>query len=168
MTQPTNSGKNKSEHTAEDKLLALEKILDEYDKKLGIKLTANEEVVEYMDMGIEELRKLSPESCGEAAFVLAKEATFIQKEINKHKTRLTWANFHIDRTIADKLGQYDNSMSWNQKRTLAIRGNDYANKLHILSARAQYCIDRLSYFPGQLKFMAETLIEYQKSKLHGS
>jgi hypothetical protein len=168
MTPPTNDGKNKSENTPEKKLEALETILDEYDKKLGLGLTASDEVVKYMDMGIEELRKMSPEECGEAAFILSKEAAYIQKEINKHKTRFDWANFHIDREVANQLSQYDNSMSWGQKRTLAIRGNDYANKLHILMARAQHCINRLSYLPGQIRYMSETLIEYQKSKTYGA
>lgn len=160
MTNPTTNGETKS--TAEQKLAELEKVLDSYENDLGLKIAASPDVEKYLNISQDELKCLSPEECGEAAFLLAQEALFIQKEINKHKTRLDWAKFHIDRVIAPLIGQYDKFTP--NKKELAIKNDAYASKLNVLLARATHCINRLSYLPGQMRFMAETLIEYQRTK----
>jgi len=144
----------------------LDAALDEYEKKIGLSNLKESAVTQYLNLTQEVLRKMSPEECGEAAYLLNQEALFVQHEINKHKAQMDWANSRINRIIYSQLqnygGKYDNH---DVRRTLAIKGDSAAQELQKVVDKADRIISRLSYVPNHLSKLASVLLDYRHTKV---
>ena len=55
----------------DNKLADLERVLDEFEKGLGLSIEQNPDISYALNLNREQLSKLSPEECGELAYVLA-------------------------------------------------------------------------------------------------
>jgi hypothetical protein len=144
----------------------LDAALDEYEKKIGLSNLKESAVTQYLNLTQEVLRKMSPEECGEAAYLLNQEALFVQHEINKHKAQMDWGNSRINRIIYSQLqnygGKYDNH---DVRRTLAIKGDSAAQELQKVVDKADRIISRLSYVPNHLSKLASVLLDYRHTKV---
>ena len=149
----------------EDRLQAVESMLEEYEKSLGIDLQFNSNDHGLLNLTIDRLKKMSPEQCGEIAFILSQKSLHLQHEINKQTQRVNWAKTNIDTMIAGVVDTYGTKYTpYENRKTLAIKDNEYTNKLYEVIVKAQQIIDRLSYIPNKIAYMSKTLLELQTTK----
>ena len=147
------------------------RLLDEYSIKLGLgRLQATNEVEKYLNLSQADIRRLTPEECGEAAYLLNRAALYVQNEINKAQADINWCQTYIDFLIAKSIesvgGQY---MPHDCKKTLAIRQNDVAMKLQEIITSAKLRLDAMSFIPNHLRALAGTFekIQYDRRTKKG-
>ena len=150
----------------DQRLLEVERLLEEYNSTLGLKSqTVSTDVSKYLHMNVHQLRKMSPEECCEAAFLLAQQSLYVQQEINKHNQRINWAKTNINTMVASLVEQYGGKFTpYESRKLLAVRDNEYTSHLHDISVKAQQVVDSLSYIPQKIKVVSDILLQYQKAK----
>lgn len=158
-----------SEATKNNTEQALDKVntyLDGYEDRIGLGSFQQTNVSDYMKLTQEKLRKMSPEDCAEAAYLLMQEATFVQHEINKHQAQKDWASAALDRAIAPHLHQYGGKFAtYETRKILATKESDYAQQLQAIISRSERFIARLAYIPQHLSKLASTLLDYKTTKM---
>ena len=164
MTNQTTNGN--SELKVDNRLAEVEKILDDFEKSLGIIPTTNtEETTHIFSMKSEQLRKLSAEQCGEYAFILSQQTLYIQHQINRNNQRISWADSNIDAITCGQVNNYGGQYTpFAEKKMMAIKDNGYAKKLLEIKNKAKLVIDRLEYIPARINYMCKTLLELQQTK----
>jgi hypothetical protein len=148
------------------KLEELEAILQSYveQHKVG-KIAASGRVEQLLQYGGDDIRRMSDEECGEAAWELRRHAAYIQSVINHEKAVINWATRNIDLKIAKRIEQYSGQYaSFEQKKLQAINDNDVTRNLYILRTYAENRVSKLEYLPGQLSGLAETMLQQQQQK----
>lgn len=159
------SEEHKNRNIVQEDLIKLDDFLDKYETKVGLSGLTESDVSKYLSMNQDDLRKLTAEECSEGAYLLMKEALYIQHEINKHKAQMEWAKARIDKTIASELQNYGTRFStFETRQILAIKNNSYANDLQKIVNRCQLIITRLSYLPSHIKNIADVLSYYKNNK----
>lgn len=149
----------------DERLVEVEAILEEYEKSLGIEIAFESDKYNFLNITPSQLRKMSPEECGEVAFVLSQKSMHVQYEINKHSQRINWAKTNIDTMIAGSIDSYGGKFTpYENRKMMAIKDNDYTSRLHQIMVKAQQVIDRLSYIPSKIAYMSKTLLELQTTK----
>lgn len=150
------NGENAS--TPEARLAEVEKILDNYQNKKGIiPLKSKNEAEAYLNMQQEQMRSLQPDECYEAGIVLCQYATFLQEAYNREHSRANWAEAEIKRTVTKQMKQY-NSPSAEERKYLAIMGDEYIAKLDKLRMWAQALADRLSFMANRVDATARAYL----------
>lgn len=141
------------------------KKLQEYENGIGLpELHPNSKEIEALlnlDMAL--IRKYSAEQCGESAVMLSRFAFHIQKCYNKEMALFNWANSMINRTIGSELNQYK-AFHFEEKKMLAIKGNDRAKKLEEIKIKVQLRTDRLAYMSSRIESLKDTFLELQQTK----
>jgi len=149
----------------DQRLAEVENILKEYESSLGLKIADQEDYSRYLNLKQSQLKKMSPEECGEVAFMMAQQSLYIQQEINKHTQRMNWANTNIEIMIAKSLDNYGTKYTpYEIRKTLAINDNEYTAKLYEIFVRAKQFLDKLSYIPTKIGYLSKTLLELQQTK----
>lgn len=156
-----------------DQVNEWDKILDEYEKGLGLGIYtpdsfSEEELNLYFKMSRDELEKTTPEICGEISYRLAQFSFHIQRSINRELARLNWADESIKETIADEINNYK-GYGYIEKSIQAIKHNDKATSLNKIKKYAKQRSDRLQYLANSIKHLSDIMLSIQKSKVkHGS
>lgn len=117
----------------------------------------------FLNMKIDEMRRLTPEQCGEGAFTLRKFAFHLQRSFNREIATVNAINSRIRQTVCKEVGQYK-APSADERRDLAIRNNTHAYELQRLRDTHQARADRLNYLAKTCGDLASSLEEYQKTK----
>lgn len=147
-------------------LAKLEGFLEDYEAKIGLTKFGTSDVSKYLTIDQQGLKMLSPEECGEAAYLLNQEAMYIQHELNKYQAQMDWANARINRSIAADLNNHGGRFAtFETRQILAVKSNSYAKELQGIVDKAQRIITRLSYLPNRLKDLANVLLDYRHSKM---
>jgi hypothetical protein len=142
--------------------------INQYLEKVGLgAVTHNSSVPKYTELSQDELKRLSPNECTEIAYLLSREAFFIQKLINIHHARINTLHRKIDYLIAKKLGQYDPYMKYEQKKLCAIQDDDALQKMYEQIQEMQTKYELLLYIPTMLKNQTDTLVELSRVKRGG-
>ena len=146
----------------------VEQLLSDYQKSLGLSQGIQElDAGKYLNLKIEQLRKMSPEECAEASFALAQQALHVQQETNKHMQRVNWAKTNINLLVIPHIDNYGGKYTpFESRKLLAIKDNEYTLKLFNLMIRAQQAVDTLAYVPSKIKFISDMLSEYKLSLIH--
>ena len=154
----------------DQRLEDVEKLLWEYQKSLGLNQgIQGTDLGKYLNLKIEQLRKMSPEECAEASFALAQQALHVQQETNKHNQRINWAKTNINMMVTPHIDNYGGKYtSFESRKLLAIKDNEYTLKLFNLMVKAQQAVDMLAYVPSKIKFVADMLSEYKRTKELGN
>lgn len=140
-------------------------MLDEYVVKLGLGKMINQEVQAYLNLNKEQLAKMTADECMEAAFLLQREALYVQDEINRNEAQITWSTVRIRKSIAADLHNYGTKFTTSEDRAiLATKANSYTADLDAKANEARIKIARLNYIPTHLKSIAATLIDYSHVK----
>jgi hypothetical protein len=161
----TNNGATTLSQKAEAKLSEIDKLIEECFVKTVGDVSPNNEVVHYLDMGIDELKVLDPERCCEIAYQIGRQATYIQRELNKCNAKLNWAKTALNFVLAKSLNNYGGQYTpHEQRRSLAILDNSYAIKLNVLITDLQLKIDTLSFMPAQLQKQSDVLINLYRAR----
>jgi hypothetical protein len=149
---------NENVSTPEAKLVEIEKILDNYQTRKGIlALQSKNEAEKYLNLPQAEIRTLQADECFEAGIILCQYATFVQEAYNRELTRANWAESEIKRTVTKQMKQY-NSPSADERRYLAIMGDEYTAKLDKLRMWAQALADRLSFMANRVDATARAYL----------
>lgn len=142
----------------------INKTLENYEKGLGIPKSINiSETEKYLNISQHELKSLTAEECGEAAFILSRFATHIQQAYNKEQSRISWCDNNIKHTICNQITQYK-ANSYEERKLLATRNDEHARKLDDIRTYAQHRADRIAYLPTRIESMVRTLLELQQTK----
>lgn len=163
MTEP------QSGQTESKSLSLVEKLdvhLDGYEQKIGLPPLVFETDIEahaFLKMSRQQMEKLTPEDCGNGAYILRRYAFYLQRIYNRESARIKYIDSQIDKIIASEVNQY-RAPSADERRKLAIKGNDAArnlsNERNIHEARAE----RLAYLSQNVGYMASSLDSLQETK----
>lgn len=159
--------------STKDQVQEWDKVLDEYEKSLGLgsyrpDTFSEEELNNYFQMNRNELEKTTPEVCGEISYRLAQFAFHIQRSINRELARLNWAEETIKETIADEINNYK-GYGYIEKSLQAIKHNEKASALNKIKKYAKQRSDRLQYLANGIKNLSDIMLSIQKTKVkHGS
>jgi hypothetical protein len=164
MTNPMTTG-NPDSFSAEERLTKCEEILDAYEKGIGISLQTTDEAERFLNLSRADLGKMSSEECSQGAYMLARVAAHVQKQINVHIARINWAKSNIDFAIINNLSQYGGQYAtYEQRRTSAIKDNEFAMAFQKMLVQAQLRVDRLSYLVKPILTMCDTLRNMSQEK----
>lgn len=160
------SGENKS---SKDRLAEFEQILNEYTQGIGINgIQYNAEVNDVLSLTREQLRGMHPEDCGELAFILSQYAVFIQKEQNRQRARVDWAEREISYLIALEQSKYYGGdtkyVKYDLLRATIIKGNSAAQALDNIVRHAKARHVELDKVSSNINLMSKALIELQQTK----
>lgn len=143
------------------KLADLEKNLDEYEEKIGLAIQPR--VTQYLNVSHEQMKAMSVEELEEAAFDLANYGIYLQKEMNKHTSRVNWANSNINAVVAREHNNVK-GYSFEERKLSIVHGNEHTVKLEEIRVREQACIDRLNFMNRRVDVLAERFSKLQESK----
>lgn len=147
-------------------LKKVDDFLDAYENKIGLRGISESDVSKYLSMNQDGLQKMSADDCAEAAFILTKEALFVQHEINKYQAQMDWAKARIDRTIAGDLHNHGTRFStFETRQTLAIKSNSATQNLQKIVDRANRIITRINYLPNHLRNLANVYLDIRHTKV---
>ena len=149
----------------DNQLARIDKLLDEYEKNLGLpdKAKYEDSANHYFNMTRTQLEALSAEDCAHGCYILSNLALHIQRTLNRETSRCNWISRNIKILIADKVSQYRGS--WDQQETQALKDNDVGKKLYQLLTENTVRIDRLNYIATNVRQLAEALSNIQKAKI---
>ena len=140
-------------------------VSDELDRLMGqFAHFESTEVMQYLKVNRDVLRKMSPEECGEAAYLLQQESIYLQLLLNELRTKMDWAKYNVDRIVAQEIRQFDRWTPNEYKRHLVIQSNTAAQQYQRMFNKAERLFTRLNFIPTQLKSQAETLLRYASTK----
>lgn len=144
-------------------------MLDDYERSLGIpRMTIGSKIEDYLNLTREEIKKLSPEDCGEIAYIVARYAYYLQDKHNRQIANMNRAEANIKIIIADKIDQYT-GYGYEEKKNKAIKDNELAMKLEYVRVNAKLRSDYLFMQAQRVEFMAKLLndMKFIKVKQHG-
>lgn len=142
------------------KLTELESELEQYEEKIG--LTIQPRISKYLNVTHEEMQKMSVEELEEAAFDVANYGIYLQKEMNKHTSRIGWATSNMNPIIARECNNVK-GYSYEERKLAIIHNNEHTIKLEGIRVKSQLCYDRLNFMNRRIDFLSEKF-----SKLHDS
>lgn len=117
--------------TLQDRLLEFEETLELYAINLGLnKLLYNKEVEKVLDLTEGQIRQIDRQLAIEYTHLLAQYAGCIQREVNKHKIRLLWAESELNKLIAKYQSKYTSKyMKFDIIKATIIQSDSAANSL---------------------------------------
>lgn len=154
--------------TTKEQLDEWDRILDEYEKSLGLgsyksDLFPEDEINLYFSMNRDHIEKLNPEDCLQIAYRLGQFALHIQRSANREIARHNWADETTKEVIADEINNYK-GYGYLEKSLQAIKHNDKAESLNKIKKYAKQRSDRLSYLSGNIKNLSDILMMVYRSK----
>lgn len=166
--ESNSSNLNTTSDLVGQQLSDLDKLLDEYEGKLGLplhnhQLAGNETVNHLLGLSRGELEKYMPDQCNELAFILNQFCFHLQRQINREQARHNWADSTLNNKVGEKVGNYK-GYSYQERASQAIAENSYLSKLLDIKTRIKQRIDRLSFLTNRLSGMADSLTEISRTK----
>lgn len=142
------------------------RLAEEYSTHLGLgKLNQNNDVEKYLNLTQPELRQMTPEDCGEAAYFISRAMTYIQLESNKVQADINWCETYIQWLVATTInsvgGQYT---PFEYRRILAIKQNDVAMELQRIVTEAKVRVDSIAFVTNQLRGVLTSFEGLQQTK----
>lgn len=166
MTTPGNEESLPELSLAQKQFNSVEDYLNKYEASVGLGKITESNVDEYLNLTEQKLRSFSAEKCGEGAYLLNLEALYVQREINRHQAQVDFLNGRIRALIASTMNNYGTKYTTtDDRKTLAINGNDHTKELQKLATKSSLYIARLAYLPNHLKSLASVLLAYQNTKM---
>ena len=153
--------------TASERLARFEKATEAYiDSKHLCPIGFNIEAVGILNLGLEELKKLSAEDCVTSAYVVFAYANYLQEEHNQNVVKLNYANDSLRQIVADEMGQFDKYTKHEIKQQHVINNNEFATKLDNIRKHAQARVDKMHDKIKDVRRMGESLLELAKRKAY--
>jgi hypothetical protein len=152
--------------SSEERLRQIDALLDDYERSLGLPAGTppmQSEATKLLEMEPSLLRKLTPEQAGEAAVILSVYAFHLQRAVNKEQSRVAWAEESIRKAITAQVGQQRGS-SFEERKMLAVRGDDAASKLDRIRVQARLRVERLAFLARQAEAIVRSLLSLQQAK----
>ena len=158
-----------TESKVDEKIVELETLLNDYSKALGLVAIQKDKDIEIiLGMSHEELKVMDSEDAGIWSFRLARYASFLQKECNRHAAKNKWAEHNIKIIIAKNQANYgDKYTKYEVKRDMIIAENSYAQVLNRLLLQSMLRIEELNFISTRIHTMSNILLDISKSKRYG-
>ncbi len=154
--------------TAKEELEKIDGVLDEYENVTGVsgfnRPGEPEELERYLTMDRKDIEALSVEDCGYIAMRLSQFAFHIQRAQNRELARVGWAKSRINITTAEEV-QQQKGYGREEKLWQAIKGNEYAKKLHQIQTFAEQRATRLNFMSSGLNNLAEMVKSIKFNKM---
>jgi hypothetical protein len=159
------SGETASPHqTAKEKFDHVTATIESYLKSKGIYLVKKPEAQHYLEMSQEELRAMSGEECGEAAFLLSQFAYYLRQQYNQEIMRVRLCDHEIDKRIGRRIGSYDKYMKFEEKRMAVIAEDSHAAAWVELRKWAEASAAMQEKLVFDTQNVMNTLLQQQRSK----
>jgi hypothetical protein len=142
--------------TLKEKLSDVEKLLDEYEKKIGLPALKDCDEIECLNWTLDDIKNKTSEQLYDQLFVLSSFSLNIQRVINHKTTRANWAASNLRIVFGAEAQSYP-IYSYEGQKNAVIANNEYALRLHELVTNSQAVIDRLSYLPAKIDFMVKQI-----------
>lgn len=152
--------------TVKEKASNRSRILDEYEKEIGLpslKLyQVDVEFQNYFVMDRKQIEKLSPRECSVIAFRLSQYSFFLQRSINRERSMLTYAKLQLDAIVAKHSGDFDKYTKHEVKESNICASNSAAMEWKRIQITAQQRIDRLDSLAKGVDSLAYRISMVQK------
>lgn len=160
-----NNGEKESKISEEERF---DSLLDNYEKSIGLSSIPNNvefPCMKFLYLSQEEIRKMTAEDCSEACVLLNNFSFHLSRTINREKSKLRWCNEKIFKTVSERLTEY-RYFSPEERMALAVKDDDYAQKIKSLSVKIQARIDRIEYLPIRIEKVSDMFsnLAYSKRK----
>lgn len=141
------------ENVKKDRIDQVDELLSEYtEKKLLLKKIKMGDP--QLDISTNDLKKMTSEQLNYWRFEITMYLTYLQKEINAHRSRANWATNALKTYINGKAINYE-GYGMEEKRAKAMEHDTFATKLSKLSLESQAALDRLEYIPARINALVE-------------
>ena len=152
--------------TTEKRRQKIIRLIEEYPIQIGLgKLQPTNEVERYLNLTQAEIRRMTAEECGEAAYFISRAMTYIQLETNKIQADINWCEQYTQWLIAPIIqtvgGQYT---PFDYRRILAIKQNDTAMTLQKIISAGKTRLDTMAFITNQLRGVLTTFEGLQQTK----
>ena len=152
---------------AKEQLAKIDTVLDEYELSLGLPKFIDgfhdDTAKQYLQLSRNQIEKLTPDQCSEAALLLASLSFHLQRSYNREIARINWANKTLKSCIAGKEQSYKGS--WESQFNQAVKENGYTSKIDDIQRYAQQRADRINYLSSSIKNISDIFLNVQKSKV---
>jgi hypothetical protein len=136
MSQETNGSEKSAPEeiapmTLNDKIKKLDEQIEKFYEQINLPQTnvAESSVEEYINMTRTEIESMTPEGCGAASLQISSYIYYLQKIINKYKSRLNWLE-QLSREEIGKISRDYQIYSYEEKKCAMLVDNTYLNKIH--------------------------------------
>ena len=157
--------------TAKDQLEKWDKILDEYERSVGLPAFSTNRnssaATEFLSMDRNQIEKLSPEDCAQAALILNELAFHVQRAYNREIARVKWSEDTSKEVVANEVGGYK-GYSYAERFQQAVKNNAHALSLNKIRKYAQQRADRLSFLASNMNTRADIFLATQRSKRYSN
>lgn len=150
--------------SAKDKLNKIVALIQQYQHAKGIQLIKKPEAQHYLEMNQEEMRAMSAEECGEAAFLVSQLVYYLRQQHNMEIMRIRICDAEIDKQISGKLQSYDKFMKWEEKRLAAVREDSHASAWAELRKWAEASASLQDSLAYDARTISQVLLQLQRSK----
>lgn len=141
------------ENVKKDRIDQIDELLSEYtEKKLLLKKIKMGDP--RLDVTTTDIAKMTSEELNNWRFEITLYLTYLQKEINAHRSRANWATNALKTYINGKAINYD-GYGMEEKRAKAMEHDTFATKLSKLSLESQAALDRLEYIPTRINALVD-------------
>lgn len=149
-------------NTPEGKQLALDAVLDRYEKSLGLRdnVTVNE-ADKYLNLSVEEIRRMDSDECGEAYYILQRYGMFLQREHNKEKSHVKWAERTLNNAVVTEIDQFQGKSysTFEERKLKTIKSSGYLVKLDKLLLLAELRVQKLDFLSSSVHRIAQAILE---------
>ena len=147
-----------------------QEILDNYENGvLGLPNNEppgeEEELQEYLTMPADFIEGISAERSLSISIRLSQFSFYVQRSINKHKSMRTWADYELNKIIAQEIDKYDQFTKADIKIAQICRSNQQAYDLLKIKNYANQLIDRLYDLSSGIKNLSYVFSLSYKQKI---
>ena len=148
-----------------DRMNEIEEKFNEYNKFLNLNLNINNEVNKYLNLDADSMKIMTAEDLSIAAACISRHSLFIQQETNKHIRIINWIDANLKIITSGQTEQYDKYLPFEEKRLLAIKGNDLTSKMLSSKVEHQMHADHLNSLSYRIEFYSKTLSGIKDEKI---
>lgn len=144
--------------TAKEKLDINAQLIEKYERGLGIpEIKApgeDSELQEYLNMERDVIEKLSPNRTWSISVRLSQFSFYLQRCINRNKAVVKFADYELNKLVAQEVGQYDKWTKHEVKVSLICKENVAAAELLQIKNYAEQIVERLTDLSAGIKSLS--------------
>jgi hypothetical protein len=155
----------------EQKVDAIRRKIDNYFASKALTfMPPDSEIDDIFSLSHDVLSKLPHKIVGEYAFILAKYATYLNKELNKEKSTLNWVKRALDFIVLPKMNELRDGrfITADELKMVAIKDNDLATKIYACLLDIETNVLAIDGLSRDIIKMSDRLSDLQRTKYYGS
>lgn len=149
----------------EDKLLKLEEEILEYEKSIGLTIPKKDSNVlnDYLELSGGELMKLTWQELTEICLDVSALLIYLQREYNKHKTRVQWCTNTIEHIVGEQIKNYK-GYTYKEKFVEAVSDMAITKKLYKIQQRELAVVESAAYLIQRIEKWMEYVSDLKYAK----